>query len=156
MHGHLGRRDALLVEHPGSAFVPALPHWRGQVLVDGRPHQGVHEPQFPLAFDQPLGHQRADRLGARVIVQPGEPGRPLGSGRGAEYRDSTGGGQGRRGHPPEPEQHVPRYLAGRQPPQVRQFGVGSAGSLGGQAGEQSPQQQRVPPGEFVAGVLKPR
>ena len=40
------------------------------------PDQRMHEPQRPLAVDQPFGHQRADRLGAHIVVQAAEPARP--------------------------------------------------------------------------------
>ena len=55
--------------------VPALPHRHRQVLVDSRAHQRVDEPQGLVALDEPLGHQRPDRLGAG-IGGPGRPGGP--------------------------------------------------------------------------------
>ena len=51
VHGHLLRSGTFLVEHLRRAFVPALSHRRGQILVDGRSHQRMDEPQRPLAFD---------------------------------------------------------------------------------------------------------
>ena len=156
MHRHLRRGGILLIKDAGGALVPALPHRRGQILVDRGSHQGMHEPQRPLAFDQPLRHQRADRLGGCVAVQVGQSAGSLGGGRGAEHGDRAGRGQCGGGHPPELKQHAARDRAGGQPPQVRYLGVCSLHALGGQAGQQTPQQQRVASGKFAAGILERR
>ena len=116
----------------------------------------MHEPRRPLALDQALGHQRGDRLGARVAVQPGQPPGPPGGGRAAQHGDSAGRSQRGRGHPPQLQQHPARHRLRGQPPQVRHLGVGSRQALGGQSVQQSPQQQRVPPGQFPAGLLERR
>ena len=66
------RRRPACVEHAGGALVPALPHRRGQVLVDRRPDQRMHEPQRPLAFDQaaPPSARRSPRRTRRRPARP--------------------------------------------------------------------------------------
>ena len=57
---------------------------------------------------------------------------------------------------PKLQQDAAGDRARGQPAQVRHVGVAAADPLGRQAGQQRPQQQRVAPGEFAAGVLERR